>query len=264
MIRYVALTMLLIAATPAEQAGPDSREQAQRLIFAALDDARFTVFRSNPPVLGWYKGGNSEACLTRYVLNIPAHVVDGASVPAKNYSFGVNWREVKDAAPEPSDPLKIRVTRTNATEWFTLSGSRRAQFLSGAAYLIKACKEGAAPPAVPRNVGERYMIEEYLPGTPQCRFRQIPDLLLIDRKPPGVTSMLYKVSPRESGGKNNYFAVSGQSGKQSYRPDDNSNWRGALAEPGFWIDSAKHEAQKIASAILLADGRATGIPLYRA
>lgn len=149
MRKSAGVLALLIASGANAQSAPVSRENAQQMIFAALDDATYTIQNSNPAATGWYKGQASDPCLTRYQLFKPPHVVGGIAQPSKTYSFGVNWTEVRAVGPEPSNPKRIRVIRNSATEWFFLPVDRHAGFIAAGRYLIRACNPGstaASPP----------------------------------------------------------------------------------------------------------------------
>lgn len=143
-MNFAAAAALMLLTPAAQQPAPASREEAQRTISAAFQDATFTVFRSNPPATGWYQGRPSDPCRTRYSVVIPPHTADGTAMPARTYDFAIWWHEVLRAEPEPGNPDSIKVTRRSATEFFKLSGSRQAAFLAAANYLIRACAPSGA------------------------------------------------------------------------------------------------------------------------
>lgn len=273
MIRYAAFSsILLVTVAPAQQAGPNSPEEAQRLIFAALNDARFTIQESNPPVLGWYKGGASDPCLTRYTLTQPAHVKNGASVASQNYSFGISWHEVKDAVPEPSNPLRIRVTRINATQWFSISGARQAQFLSGAAYLIKACKPGAAGPPTSHSAGpapapsqdlgyRTHVGKEEGTGLDQCRFRLVPELMLVRRSEIRRTPARAKYSAPAVEAPGVTFTI--RLSERSYQKTGVANWRATRPSPGFDVPPGWRLPVGTSSMSILLDGRKSALTASR-
>ena len=95
------------------------------------------------------------------------------------------------------------------------------------------------------NISERHAVDPDILGTPQCRFRAIPQLLLTDNRPPVVKRAAYRVLPSE-GGKESRFALGAQSGERV------ENWQGILADPQIVLDSPRHVA---ARATISVDGR---------
>lgn len=148
----ISFAAISLSASPVvAQQTPTSRQQAQQMIFFALEDATYTIYNSSPAATGWYKGVASNDCQTRYKLYQPPHTAGGVFRKSQIYSFGVNWAEVREVGPEPSNPQRIRVIRDRATEWFSIPVDRHATFIAAGRYLLQSCRPattaaGTTPP----------------------------------------------------------------------------------------------------------------------
>jgi hypothetical protein len=116
------------------------------------------------------------------------------------------------------------------------------------AALLIALAASASVASAQADISERHAVDPDILGTPQCRFRAIPQLLLTDNKPPVVKRAAYRVLPAE-GGKQSRFALGAQSGERV------SNWQGILADPQIVLDSPRHVAARATRATIVVDGR---------
>lgn len=258
-IRVVTLALTaaaLVGAAPQTSQG----DVARRQIKAQLESVRAPLFNGGAAVPGYTATYSVDVsgCRSSIDIAIPNHVAGGRQVTGNIERVAVDWSKVQSVRTSNAYVIVAAPGLPAAGRYFFAGSNDGAVRLKAAMdTLAGACFGPAANPA-PTNVAavsERVPEKADILGTPQCRFRQVPELLLTDNKPPVVKTAVYRVRPREGGDKDSRFGIGAQSGEQV------ENWEGILADPQIVLYHQAHESAEVTRSVVTVDGRAIAVPV---
>lgn len=268
-MRYTCLLPLLAALLPMPALAQSAADHT--LLKTRFESVRAPMFGNGaamPGITATYTV-RSSGCETRYEVSYPSHVIGTTSFAARAETFTIAWSGAT-AVELSGDYVRVRAS--------SLPNGNRQFYTAGTAATVKAAMDrlrtacGApgtqpvAPPApslrtVSSGVGAREPVAGTGRGAPQCRFRNVPELVLTDNTPPVVKRASYRVPARE-GGKDARFAVGAQAAKPCPNCATVSNWRGILANPVFSLEGAGYTGRQAVAASLNVDGAPVVMSFY--
>jgi hypothetical protein len=114
----------------------------------------------------------------------------------------------------------------------------------------------ATATALPQDAPQRVAEKPHVSGTPQCRFRQVPELLLTDYKPPAVKKAAWSVSPAGSSDGQTRISFTAQPGERV------SNWQGIQAlHVAVQLHDGAFQPERVTRAEFLLDGQDAALPV---
>lgn len=259
MIRTATLALAaatLVGAAPQTSQGDIARRQ----IKAQLEGVRVPLFNGGAAVPGYTAtySAITSGCRSSIDIAIPNHVVGGREVAGAIERVTINWGGVQSVKTSNAYVIVAAPGLPSAGRYFYAGSNDGAVRLKAAMDTLAGACFGPAANTAPTNVAavsERVYEKPDILGTPQCRFRQVPELVLTDNKPPVVKTAVYRIAPREGGDKDSRFGVGAQSGEQI------ENWDGILADPQIVLYSEAHNAAEITRSVVTVDGRAIAVPV---
>ena len=253
-----ALLLTTVAAQPllAQSQG----DTARRDIKARLERVRAPMYndgRMLPEVTATYSVQTTN-CRTLVDINMPSHRIGSTLHPVKTEQATLDWNKVRSVKLSDSYVIVADPGLPGGQRYFYAGSPAGAAALKASMdTLAGACFGPAAntPPTSAPSISERVQDKPDILGTPRCRFRHVPELVLTDNTPPVVKTAVYRVRPRESADEDSRFGVGAQSGEQI------DNWEGILADPQIVLYYPAHENAQVTRSVVLVDGQPISVPV---
>jgi hypothetical protein len=249
-----------IAATAFAQSTTRPADTARREVKEQLEGVRAPMFGDGKPLPDTTASYSvaSTGCTTRVDISLPAHRVRTTDFAARFEQASIDWSKVSQVALWDSYVIVHAPGLPEGKRYFYAGSGPGAERLKANMDMLAGACFGPAAHTAPTAVSalsERVPEKSDVLGTPQCRFRAIPELLLTDNRPPVVKIATFRIPAQESGGKDTRFAFGAQPGDQI------ATWEGILANPQLVLDSDAHLNVQITRAEVTIDGRALSIPI---
>ncbi len=270
-MRYTRLLPLLAALMPMPALAQSAADHD--FIKVRFESVRAPMFASGRTVTGVTATYTirSSGCETRVEVSLPSHVVGTNSFPARADSYALPWRTVSSVeisgdyvhvyAPGlPNGGRKFYTAGGSGAMKAAMDRLRTACGAPGTVVTPPAPAPVTTAAVSAGGVGARERLAD-VRGTPQCRFRNVPELTLSDNLGRVVKRATYRVPARE-GGKDARFSIGAQAAKPCPDCATVSNWRGILANPSFSLEGEGYTGRQAVAASLNVDGAPVVMSFY--